>query len=295
MNAHAEAKSTWEIVTATPSLWEPLGYVLITVTIWVVLASLLRQVWPEVYRRMSFVVVVGTAVGALVLVFVLQWLALTDWGQNHLGPFSVLLRIIGWGYSQVHNPDLNFQDHLLAWIAGVGILEESVKLLLGLAIADLYLIRHKELSDDQLDPSQRRFQGDEEPAVVRRFSACLVLSGMAFGAGESLWYFRMYSAAHVPVEYYLLRATILILLHGSWSLMAFHLSRLGDEDLGDGVWGFFWFLIKTVLAVLPVAVLHGLYNTSVQQPHQSPELAFVVAGASLASALLLLIRLTRKS
>jgi hypothetical protein len=270
--------SIWDMLTAVPSRWEPLGYLVLLVTLAVVTRFLLRPVWPAVWDRITIPVVVLTALAGMVLVLAIQWLAQATWMPKS-GPLA-LLRMLGWGYAEIDNPSLNFQQHLLAWIAGVGILEESIKFFLGLSLAAWY-------SD-----------GDEEPTTLRRHSACLVLAGLAFGAGEAVWEFRRYSLGHAPLEAFLLRGAVLVPLHGAWSLLAFHTSLLREEDLdkakpGEDASRFFQVVLKVVIAGLPVAVLHGLYDASVQEAHPSPELALVVAGASLASALSLLIRLAR--
>lgn len=239
----------WQVLTAVPSRWEPLSWLVVALLVVTVILLLRRYLYPDADLPELFVGFLGMMFGSVVLVLLVQWGLLALPETWPLGPFRTFKNLLTWGQQSMEKP-ISSEHLLLAQIAGVSILEEAVKMFFGLLLAD-HLVRG--------------VVGDEA-RTLRGYSICLVLAGMAFGSGEALLYFRRYSAAvpPTPAEMFFLRSTALVLLHGSLTLLAFHMSRLDlvRQTGGSDAENFWRWLFRLIFAVLPVALLHGLYNTA---------------------------------
>ena len=159
---------------------------------------------------------------------------------------SVLLLVIGAGYAfTVLN--LGFWESFLAMSVGVGLTEELSKAAAGLLV--LYMIFDtKSLSEFQF----RR-------VVLAAFG----IAGLGFGAGEALKYFGMLAHYEGANAFdYGLRAVYCVTLHGAWTLIVGGMlatSLPQDPKLLENKKIDTFYML--LLASIPTAIAHGLYNT----------------------------------
>jgi hypothetical protein len=148
-----------------------------------------------------------------------------------------LLMLIGGGYAFTAI-DLPVWGHMIAFTVGVGLTEELCKFL---AASVLML------------PALRIFNH-------RASLLPYVMAGLAFGVGESIYYFSHYSEGGAEAANYLIRAIWCVSLHVSWSIIVGSLvirEFKDTPDLGDFFGGKF---LTLLILVLPAAVLHGIYD-----------------------------------
>jgi len=162
---------------------------------------------------------------------------------------SVLLLVIGAGYAfTVLN--LGFWESFLAMSVGVGLTEELSKAAAGLLV--LYMIFDtKSLSEFQF----RR-------VVLAAFG----IAGLGFGAGEALKYFGEYAHEGHGAFVYGLRAVYCVTLHGAWTLIVGGMlatSLPQDPKLLENKKIDTFYML--LLASIPTAIAHGLYNTLCSQ------------------------------
>ena len=158
---------------------------------------------------------------------------------------SVLLLVIGAGYAFTML-NLSFWESFLAMSMGVGLPEELSKAAAGLLV--LYMIFDtKSLSEFQF----RR-------AVLAAFG----IAGLGFGAGEALKYFGEYAHEGANAFAYGLRAVYCVTLHGAWTLIVGGMlatSLPQDPKLLENKKIDTFYML--LLASIPTAIAHGLYNT----------------------------------
>ena len=159
---------------------------------------------------------------------------------------SVLLLVIGAGYAFTML-NLGFWGSFLAMSMGVGLPEELCKAAAGLLV--LYMIFDtKSLSEFQF----RR-------AVLAAFG----IAGLGFGAGEALKYFGMLAHYEGANAFdYGLRAVYCVTLHGAWTLIVGGMlatSLPQDPKLLENKKIDTFYML--LLASIPTAIAHGLYNT----------------------------------
>ena len=178
----------------------------------------------------------------------------------------VLLLAIGAGYAFTAI-DLPFWGHSLAYIAGVGLPEELAKAIAGVVLCNI--VCRARPANGQL------IAGDRKTLTI-----CMLVAGLGFGAGESLKYFSEYSAGGLGLDAFVLRATWCVVLHSSWCVLAGVLLDLANKSVkaseGAGA-----LLIPFIMAVIPSAVLHGIYDASLLHV---PNLGWIVGGASILMA-----------
>jgi RsiW-degrading membrane proteinase PrsW (M82 family) len=147
------------------------------------------------------------------------------------------LMLIGGGYAFTA-VDLPVWGHMIAFTVGVGLTEELCKLVAAgvLMLPALRIFRHR----SSLLP--------------------FVMAGLAFGVGESLFYFNSYSEGGADVAIYLIRAIWCVTLHVCWTTIVGHLiidkfkeTPELDDFLGEKT-------LPLLLLLLPAAVLHGIYD-----------------------------------
>lgn len=160
--------------------------------------------------------------------------------------FGTLLLVIGAGYVFT-TLELPFWDELFATAAGVGLPEEFAKALTGLLI--LYWL----------------FNTKSMPRTLfkRVVLTAFGLAGLGFGAGEALKYFGDYSEVSCDFSVYIIRATFCVGLHGAWTLIAG--SLLADylpQDVEALAADAPPILGVTICAVVPSALMHGMYNVA---------------------------------
>src|SRR5579885_2184947 len=162
---------------------------------------------------------------------------------------GILLLVVGAGYSFTLLK-LGFWGSFAAMSAGVALPEELSKAAAGLLV--LYMVFDtKSLSEVQF----RR-------AVLAAFG----IAGLGFGAGEALKYFGTYAQEDAGVFWYGMRAVWCVTLHGAWTLiaggMAAYLLPQDPKALENKKANTFFMLL---LASVPTAIAHGLYNTSCER------------------------------
>lgn len=177
----------------------------------------------------------------------------------------LLLLVIGAGYAFTALK-LGFWGSFAAMSAGVALPEELTKAFAGVLV--LYLVY------DTKSLSQIQFQR----AVLAAFS----IAGLGFGAGEALKYFGSYAKDDADAFWYGVRAVWCVTLHGAWTLIvgAFvmnYLPRDPNSLVNKKADTFFMLLV----ASMPTAIAHGLYNTCCGQGHV---LLWIVGGASIVVA-----------
>lgn len=177
----------------------------------------------------------------------------------------ILLLIIGSGYAFTML-DLSFEYSFGAMSTGIGLPEEIAKAGTGLLL--LYILFDtKRLSIIQF----RR-------AVLVAFG----IAGLGFGAGEALKYFGSYADQNASPFIYGLRAVWCVSLHGAWTLLVGAMLAtslpLNPSELKTnfadsvGIIPFF---------CVPIALIHGLYNTLCQHGENG---CWLVGGLSLLAA-----------
>lgn len=168
----------------------------------------------------------------------------------------VALLLIGGGYAFTAIP-MPLWAHVLAFTVGVGCTEEISKLFAAIVL---------------LSPSLGLFSH-------RRSLLPFVVAGLAFGVGESLFYFEDYAAARCDLPIYVIRASWCVLLHVAWTTIIGKgvLAAFGDvPELVSLRWKS---AFKLLTLMLPVAALHGCYDALLA--HDFPMPALVVGLVSL--------------
>lgn len=159
---------------------------------------------------------------------------------------GIIFLIVGGGYAFT-TINLGFWGSFGAMSVGIGIPEEYTKGLAGLLI--LYLI----FENDSLSEGQFK----------KTLLAAFGIAGLGFGALEALKYFGLYAKNNLEFDWYLLRATWCVTLHGAWAVITGALiitllpkdPKLIKEKKGE-IFG------CLLLASIPTAIAHGLYNTT---------------------------------
>lgn len=175
---------------------------------------------------------------------------------------GILLLVVGAGYAFTLLK-LGFWGSFAAMSAGVALPEELTKAAAGMLV--LYMVFDtKSLSEIQF----RR-------AILAAFG----IAGLGFGAGEALKYFGAYAREDAGVFWYGVRAIWCVTLHGAWTLIvgAILTSFLPQDPktLENKKAETFYALL---LASIPTAIAHGLYNACCDQGEVLP---WVVGGLSM--------------
>lgn len=175
---------------------------------------------------------------------------------------GILLLVVGAGYAFTLL-ELGFWGSFAAMSAGVALPEELTKAAAGLLV--LYMVFDtKSLSEVQF----RR-------AVLAAFG----IAGLGFGSGEALKYFGAYAHENADVYWYGVRAVWCVTLHGAWTLIvgAILATSLPQDpkSLENKKADTFFMLL---LASVPTAIAHGLYNTCCEHVKV---LAWIVGGLSI--------------
>ena len=199
---------------------------------------------------------------------------LVDFGVRGLGAASknkagqvaivagILLLLVGAGYAFTLL-ELGFWGGFAAMSLGVALPEELTKAGAGLLI--LYIL----FDTKSLDEIQFR------RAVLAAFG----IAGLGFGAGEALKYFGSYAEQDVGAFWYGVRAVWCVTLHGAWTLIvgAMLATSLPQNPvaLENKKANTFFMLL---MASVPTAIAHGLYNTCCTHGEMSP---WIVGGLSI--------------
>jgi len=175
---------------------------------------------------------------------------------------GILLLVVGAGYAFTVLK-LGFWGGFAAMSAGVALPEELTKAAAGLLV--LYMIFDtKSLSEIQF----RR-------AVLAAFG----IAGLGFGAGEALKYFGAYAHEDAGPFLYVVRAVWCVTLHGAWTLIVGAMlatSLPQDPKTLENKKADTFFML--LLASVPTAIAHGLYNTCCEH---GEVLLWVVGGLSI--------------
>ncbi len=266
-----------------PSPWLAVGLLALCVTLSLSAVLLLRPLaWDVSARRvMAFIPLV--ALVSLLAVLLSQWAA--EWiyhegvriaryalyvGGVGMKALWILAYLVGWGYSRSLQPAA-FEEHLLSFTLGVGLLEELVKGCAGLFFAGVLFGEH----------------GRWERSA-RQLALAFMAAGLSFGAGEAIFYFQAYSGMNSEPSFYLLRAVWCVLLHGSWSFLTAMLLYALRFDPDGGTDSETDSVAKFVGGCLPAALLHGFYDACCMH---SVAALWVVGGLCLGIVLLGLVLL----
>jgi hypothetical protein len=165
--------------------------------------------------------------GIVFLLWVLVELVLGGW----------LVAVAGGGYAFVPM-DLPIWGHMLAFSFGLGVTEELCKVVV------VSLLLHP-------------FIGVFEH---RKSLLPFVMAGLIFGSVEALVYFQDYIRDGCEPAVYMIRAYWSVLLHVSWAVISgwFVLRVFTTVPSIKQVWG--WQFLDLVMALLPAATLHGVYD-----------------------------------
>jgi RsiW-degrading membrane proteinase PrsW (M82 family) len=113
----------------------------------------------------------------------------------------------------------------------------------------------------------------------RAVLAAFAIAGLGFGAGEALKYFGTYAKEDAGAFWYGVRAVWCVTLHGAWTLIVgamLSTSLPQDPKLLENKKADTFFML--LLASVPTAIAHGLYNTCCKQGEILP---WIVGGLSL--------------
>jgi hypothetical protein len=175
---------------------------------------------------------------------------------------GILLLVVGAGYAFTLLK-LGFWGSFAAMSAGVALPEELTKAAAGLLV--LYMLF------DTKSLSEVQFR--------RTVLAAFGIAGLGFGAGEALKYFGAYAHEDAGVFWYGVRAVWCVTLHGAWTLIvgAMLATSLPQDPkgLGNKEADTFFMLL---LASVPTAIAHGLYNTCCEHVEVLP---WIVGGLSI--------------
>ena len=144
-------------------------------------------------------------------------------------PTGLIVRIIGFSYSCLEDPNAGPILTFLGFTLGVGLCEEFAK-----AIPIMYAL--------------------DENKILNGYDACLVglASGMGFGIAESIHYSEKLYNGQAGAETYLIRFISLVSLHAMWSGIAAIFVFNNNVGL---------FQFKQIPKVLGISLLlHGLYD-----------------------------------
>ena len=122
-----------------------------------------------------------------------------------------VLDLVGYGYASSEE-DLSLGEHIHSYTVGVGLAEESAKLIVALLLFEVFI----------LAGSSRLFRVERAlriPTFCGTRLIAFVLAGFGFGAIEPVLYFGSYAAASSGVGIYVLRSLFCVMLHTSWTLM----------------------------------------------------------------------------
>jgi hypothetical protein len=153
----------------------------------------------------------------------------------------VAVLIVGGGYAFTAMHDLNLFLHMLGFTFGVGLTAEFGKLIAASLLLSPILALTKS----------------------RRSLLPFILTGLGFGIGEALFYFRDYAGTETAWLAYWLRGTWSVLLHISWcTISAYVILKYNDHvpepaALINIFQEVFWGM---VIAMLPAAILHGVHD-----------------------------------
>ncbi len=195
-----------------------------------------------------------TATFGIAALLFLQTLAFASFGAvGVVGPWYllvVILQIFAIAYIAAFFPGSSFLASLGGFIVGVGICEEFFK-----AVPIISRSRHMEKTDYH--------------------TVCVwgLASGVGFGVAESIFYASKFYNGFAPGGMYLMRYISCVALHAiltaSVALIIFKNDRL-ITSRSWASWG-----VVLVSALVPSAVLHGLYNALLK--HQLTPVAMFVA------------------
>jgi hypothetical protein len=163
--------------------------------------------------------------------------------EGHLYLLLALLAvlIVGGGYAFTAMHDLNLFLHMLGFTFGVGLCAELGKLIAASLLLSPILALTKS----------------------RRSLLPFILTGLGFGLGEALFYFRDYAGTETAWLAYWLRGTWSVLLHISWCTISGYMVLQYNEDVPEPAalinvfQELFWGM---VIAMLPAAILHGVHD-----------------------------------
>jgi hypothetical protein len=280
------------------------GLIALGVTLSCTYRCVCRPFFPALRWRLALAVGPLLALAGMAAVLLLQLAALRIYLNADLnttiryfypGPLPFLLNflalILGMGYAESLAPR-SFGEHIFSFVAGVGLLEELVKGLLGMLLACLVILGGSEPRPDARKPWLLAYAG-----------VAFLAAGMTYGAGEAIYYFQVYAGEGAPWWAYLVRAVWCVCLHGAWGAftgvlaglagIAYHgmekepappspapWDRIGEAQLDARL-----ALGAGIMLCLPAAILHGLYDAACLHDNT---IALMLGGVSLAACPILL-------
>lgn len=142
----------------------------------------------------------------------------------------------GYAFSMV---EASLPTHIIAFIVGVGFLEEAAKALAAILIYNLFF---------------------KNKSYVKKPLSPFLIAGLGFGIGEGFHYFSTYNMYDLGLWIYLVRALWCVPLHASWTVVggyriykSFGGIPVFDNLKSDDYW-------KLLRCLMPVMILHGFYN-----------------------------------
>lgn len=195
------------------------------------------------YDKWSLIgVFLFTGVVGMLLLSGIQWLAAKSRTVSYYGSVDASLlwhmaKLIDASYRTSADPDANFLLSLLAYIGGVGLCEEFVK------IIPVWFV------------AEKRGVSDWNHSLIVG-----LVSGVAFGVAEGIHYSVHFYNGIEPLLAYLVRFVSCVGLHAAFTgAAALAVDRYRDKIFrSDNV---VYVLVMLVRQLLPVITLHALYDT----------------------------------